>query len=74
MKTPQITVIDIGPGHMKLIDVVRDSVYVDECRRRKVKFLPSQVTRRLVAEVSFNGVEGIALNPFDTRISTMCSY
>lgn len=61
----KIHVIDVGPAHKEFINLLRDQVYVSECRRRKVKFLPAQVIRRKVSEVSFKDAQGLSLNPFD---------
>lgn len=48
-----VRIIDVGSGYRDFIDLVRDHASQIECRRRKVKFLPAQVVRRLTSEVKF---------------------
>lgn len=63
-----IVIIDVGPAHKGLLPILREQVYASECRRRKVRFLPAQVVRRLVAEIKFDEGTGMAINPFETSM------
>ncbi len=62
-----ITVIDVGSGHRRVFNLLREKIYASECKRRGVKFLPAQVVRRLIAKVKFDEATNVAINPFDTR-------
>ena len=61
---PRIHIVDIGRTSRGLIHFLRDAAYAAECKRRRVRFLPAQVLRRAIGEITFDSpAQAIALKP-----------